>query len=214
MHEIDIHTHQFKSGHFIQVINTFAQDLPFPDDEKLFSAGIHPWHLGLVDADKCLHSIELAMSQKNLFAVGECGLDRTIDTDFSLQEHYFRKQVKIAEKYSKPLIIHCVRAFPELIRLKKDSKSPVPWIIHGFHGNQQSALQLVRHNFYFSAGEALLTDQLKKDILKLIPADRLFLETDDRETSISEIYLHASQILKIGTDELSEAILKNFKNFF
>jgi TatD DNase family protein len=214
MHEIDFHTHQFKSETFIQILNTFAQDLPLPDDENFYSAGLHPWHIGLVNPEECLHSIDLAAVQKNMLMVGECGLDRSIATVFATQEHYFRKQIEIAEKHSKPLIIHCVRAYSDLIKLKKESKLTVPWIIHGFQGNQQTALQLIRHDFYFSVGEPLLNNHLKKDILILLPSDRLFLETDDREISIRRIYILASQILRIDEETLSRIILENFKRLF
>lgn len=214
MNEIDLHTHRFKSESSIQILNTFAQDLPVPEDNFFYSAGLHPWHIDSVNTEECLHSIELAMSQKNMLAVGECGLDRVINTAFAIQEHYFKLQTDIAEKHSKPLIIHCVRAYPDLIRLKIQSKSSVPWIIHGFQGNRQTALQLIRHNFYFSVGETLLSNRLKNHILTLLPADRLFLETDDRETSIFVIYSLASQILKIDNEILSGIILENFESLF
>lgn len=214
MREIDIHTHQFKSETFIQIKNIFAQDLPLFSDEGFYSTGIHPWHIEQVDMEQCLHSIELATDQKNILAVGECGLDLSITTDFAAQEWCFRKQIEIAEKYSKPLIIHCVRSFSELIKLKKELKTTIPWIIHGFQGNEQTALQLIRHNFYFSVGESLLTNHLKKEILILLPPDRLFLETDDHEISITKIYSLASQILKIDEETLSGIIQENFKRLF
>jgi TatD DNase family protein len=214
MHEIDIHTHQVKSEVSIRILNIFAQDLPFLNDKSYYSAGLHPWHIGLVDPEKCLESIEQAVGQKNMLAVGECGLDRSVSVDFAMQEFYFRKQIEIAQKHSKPLIIHCVRAFPELMKIKKETKSDIPWIIHGFHGNQQTALQLMRHNFYFSVGEKLLSDQRKKDILKLLPADRLFLETDDGNSSIRGIYSLAAQILNISHENLIAIVHENFKHLF
>ena len=214
MVEIDLHTHRLKSEASIQILNTFAQDLPLTDNENLYSAGLHPWHLGLVNSEVCLHFIELAINNKNMVAIGECGLDRSVATDFAMQEWYFKKQIELAEKYSKPLIIHCVRAFPEIMKLKKESKSSIPWIIHGFQANRPTTLQLISHNFYFSVGESLLTNQHKIDILPLIPTDHLFLETDDRDVSIRTVYTLASQILKINEEMLSDIILANFKQLF
>jgi TatD DNase family protein len=100
------------------------------------------------------------------------------------------------------------------MKIKKETKSDIPWIIHGFHGNQQTALQLMRHNFYFSVGEKLLSDQRKKDILKLLPADRLFLETDDGNSSIRGIYSLAAQILNISHENLIAIVHENFKHLF
>jgi len=214
MREINLHTHQFKGEICIQIQNIFAQDLPFQNEKSYYSAGIHPWHIRLVDPEECLHLIELAAGEKNMLAVGECGLDRSIPTEFAIQELYFRKQIEIAQKHAKPLIIHCVRAFPELIKIKKETKLDIPWIIHGFQGNQQSALQLIRHDFYFSVGQSLLSNPIKSDILNHIPSNRLFLETDDKAISISEIYSLANQILKNDYEKLSGIILENFKRIF
>lgn len=214
MNEIDLHAHQFKSDSFIQILNIFAQDLPVPEDDFFYSAGLHPWHIDSVNTEECLHSIELAMSQKNMLAVGECGIDRALSTAFAIQERYFKMQIDIAEKHSKPLIIHCVRAYSDLIRIKIQSKSSVPWIIHGFQGNRQIAVQLIRNNFYFSVGESLLTNRNKSDVLTLLPADRLLLETDDRDISISEIYSLASQILNIDNETMTGIILENFERLF
>jgi TatD DNase family protein len=214
MVEIDLHTHRLKSGSSIQILNTFAQDLPLPEDENFYSVGLHPWHLGLVNPEECLQSIDQTMGQINVLAIGECGLDRSVAIDFAVQEKYFRKQIEMAEKYSKPLIIHCVRAFPELMKLKKEYKSTIPWIIHGYHGNRATTLQLIRHHFYFSVGESLLADQQKQEIIRLLPPDRLFLETDNRETTISAIYSLASQGLNIDDETLSNIILDNFKRLF
>ena len=64
MVKIDIHTHRLKSEPSIQILNTFAQDLPLPDNETLYSAGLHPYHLGLVNREVCLHFMELAINNK------------------------------------------------------------------------------------------------------------------------------------------------------
>ena len=214
MLKIDLHTQRLKSDSTIQILNAFAQDLPLPNDENLYSSGLHPWHIGLVNPEKCLQALDQAAGHENLVAIGECGLDRSIVTDFATQEVYFRQQIEIAEKHSKPLIIHCVRAYPELIRLKKEYHSPLPWIIHGYMGNHPTTLQLTRHNFYFSVGESLLTNQQKKEIVELIPLDHLFLETDDRDISISSIYSWTAQLLKVDEETLSAIILENFNRLF
>src|SRR5665648_61181 len=152
--------------------------------------------------------------QENMLALGECGMDRSIPTDFALQKMYFKEQIHIAEKYHKPLIIHCVRAYSDLMKFKKESKSDIPWIIHAYRGNQETTLSLIKHGFYFSVGEQLLKDESKHPILRIIPVERLFLETDNREISIKKIYLLAAQILKIDEEVLTEAIFNNFKTLF
>lgn len=211
---IDIHTHLANDALSIQILNVFAQDLFEVERDSPFSAGLHPWDIDLVNPEECIKTIERFAVQKNMLAIGECGLDRIISTDFALQERYFRQQIEIAEKFRKPLIIHCVRAYSDLMKFKKASKSDLPWIIHGYAGNLDITQSLIMHNFYFSAGERLLKDSRKHDVLRAIPPDRLFLETDDGDTSIAEIYSMAAQVLNIDQDTLIQFITDNFKRIF
>ena len=211
---IDIHTHRANDALSIQILNVFAQDLFEVERDSPFSAGLHPWDIDLSNPEECIKTIERFAVQKNMLAIGECGLDRIISTDFALQERYFRQQIEIAEKFRKPLIIHCVRAYSDLMKFKKASKSDLPWIIHGYAGNLDITQSLIRHNFYFSAGERLLKDSRKHDVLRAIPPDRLFLETDDGDTSIAEIYSMAAQVLNIDQDTLIQFITDNFKRIF
>lgn len=211
---IDIHTHRANDALSIQILNVFAQDLFEVERDSPFSAGLHPWDIDLVNPEECIKTIERFAVQKNMLAIGECGLDRIIVTNFALQERYFRQQIEIAEKIRKPLIIHCVRAYSDLMKFKKASKSDLPWIIHGYAGNLDITQSLIMHNFYFSAGERLLKDSRKHDVLRAIPPDRLFLETDDGDTSIAEIYSMAAQVLNIDQDTLTQFISDNFKRIF
>jgi len=212
--QVNLHTHCLTPEESLQVLNVFAQDLKTVNSQSLYSAGLHPWHILENDTDECLLKIEKAGSDKRMIAIGECGLDRLINTNFEIQQFIFRKQIDIAEKLQKPLIIHCVRAVNELIAIKKQSQSKVPWILHGFTGNQEITRSLIRHGFYFSVGEPMLKDQRKYSAFKEIPTDRLFLETDDRNISIKNIYLLAAQIREIDEVALIESIFNNFKTVF
>ncbi len=214
MRMIDIHTHQANDPYSIQIRNIFAQDLVEDVFDFPFSAGLHPWDIDNVDPEQCMQAIEAATKQKNMLAVGECGLDRLITTDFALQEQYFQQHIHIADKCRKPLIIHCVRAYSDLMRIKKASKSELPWIIHGFAGNLDMTLSLISHNFYFSVGERLLNDKNKHDILRTIPPDRLFLETDNGDITIVKIYLLAAQALNMDQEALIQITDTNFKRIF
>lgn len=214
MQQIDFHTHHLKKAGSIQVLNVFAQDFAGHEPDSFYSVGLHPWHIGKVDAETCFQAIERAVKHKKMLAIGECGLDRTIPADFALQKHAFFMQISIAEKYSKPLIIHCVRAYSDLLQLKKETKSELPWIIHGYHGNKDTTQSLISHGFYFSVGESLLQDQYKQNNLRMIPGERLFLETDDRTIPIGTIYRQAAQVLLVDEEKLTEQMYRNFKTMF
>lgn len=214
MISIDFHTHGMKPDKSIQLLNCFAQDLPIADDGNLYSVGIHPWHLESIEINDCLQAMEQAMNLPYIVAVGECGIDRAIDTEVVWQEYYFRKQAEMARKYSKPLIIHCVRAFPEVMRMKKEVRPTLPWIIHGFRGKEQTAASLIKNGFYISVGGKLLDDPKKMKAFSMIPLDRLLLETDDSHQSINGVYEQAARLLNIQVEDLQERIMANFKDIF
>jgi len=214
MRLIDLHTHRTNETGNIQILNIFAQDLLPEAPDHLFSVGLHPWHIGKVNPEDCFRAIDYAATRKNMLAVGECGLDRSIAIDFALQNWCFKQQIKITENHCKPLIIHCVRAYSDLLKCKKESKSGLPWIIHGYLGNLETTFSLIKHDFYFSVGERLLIDEAKHDILRSIPSGRLFLETDDSKISIADIYSLAARVLKMDENELAQSIANNFTSLF
>ena len=151
-----------------------------------------------------------------LKAIGECGLDRACDSDFELQREVFIKQIELSEQYYKPLIIHAVRSYPDIISIRKETKSNQPWIIHGFNGNEHSAEQLLRHDgIYLSLGDVLFKNEKRAErLLDIIPLDRLFLETDVAERSIVEVYEKASLLSGVATDILRKDIFDNFVKIF
>ena len=91
--------------------------------------------------------------------------------------------------------MHCVAAYQEIIQLKKQLKLTVPLIIHGFSKNAQVAESLIKNGFYLSFGKYLLLNADLASVLKTIPPNQLFLETDTIEQSIFEVYAKAEEIL-------------------
>lgn len=203
---IDLHTHQTNSGDFA-IFNAFLERTTIP-----CSYGIHPWYVDKC-ADDSIESIELLIQQENCFAIGECGLDKNTDIDWDLQMNYFEAQIKLSEKYQKPLIIHCVKAIQELILLKRKHQPKQAWIFHGFR-KINVAQQLIEEGFYLSIGSALLTDNNLAQVVSVLPVDRLFLETDDKEITIQSVYQKMMEIRQINSSQLEEAIQLNFQKVF
>jgi TatD DNase family protein len=214
MRYIDFHTHRDYDPEIIQIRNVFAQDFAGNQPSGFFTVGLHPWHLKECNQEQALANIANAALSKNMLMIGECGLDKKTEADFAVQKAAFQKQIELAELFHRPFIIHCVKAYNELITLKKMSKPNIPWVIHGFNGNRETAESLLQHHFYFSIGERLLKNDLKSELLRMIPPNRLFLETDDQDISIQKIYFFAAQILGIAETELQEQIIRNFKLIF
>ncbi|MBL0328602.1 MAG: TatD family hydrolase [Bacteroidetes bacterium] len=209
---IDVHTHSLKQSDAIQVYNQAIED---PFQASLCSVGIHPWYINRDNLNNQLEQLEILLHQKTVIALGECGLDKLIDLPMVTQETVFKAQILLAEKHKKPLIIHCVRAFDDLLRIRKGMNVSVPMIIHGYNNNKEIALQLLKSGCYFSFGKALLNNESNASkVISLIPSDKLFLETDSSDTTIENIYTAASGLLKLEMDVLKKIISTNFKNVF
>ncbi len=208
----DIHTHSTSSSN--QVF-TIQNRYPTSDDfSNPFSVGIHPWFLKNETVEIELVLLEEKLQHSKCFALGECGLDKAIETDFDFQKEVFIRQIELSEKYQKPIIIHCVRAFQEIIEIRKSQKPSQPWIIHGFQKDKQLAFSLIENGFYMSFGEAVLKSAKVQDVISAISMDRIFLETDNAKVSIQEIYQKIADLKMITLKELQEKIYKNFTIVF
>lgn len=182
---------------------------------RLVSVGIHPWYINENNYLSDLLLLEQSIFNKNVVAIGECGLDKLIDIDFDLQKDVFKQQLLMAEKANKPLIVHCVKAFDDLIKIKKKLKVAVPIIVHGYNNNEIISKQLLENGFYFSFGKALLIENSNASkIISSISIDRIFLETDDADTSIKSIFEAASNRLDVKIEDLKKSIYSNYKKIF
>ena len=204
----NIHTHV--SVHPESEILSFAPEELSTDNRSFYaSVGIHPWTLTEENADIQWEALRESIKNKRIIAIGECGLDKLKGPSMELQTAVFKQEAALAESSSLPLIIHCVKAFNELIQLKKAISPRQPWIIHGFRGKLPLALDCIRHGFYLSIGS-----HFQENALKVIPLERLFIETDESEESIESIYQRIAEIKGISQQELLEAINKNVREVF
>ncbi|PIF34815.1 TatD DNase family protein [Flavobacterium sp. 9] len=213
MELFNFHTHQFTNQpNILELVNQYPQE--FDATIPFYSIGIHPWYIKEDQIDADLKIIEEKLQTKNCLAIGECGLDKRIEVPLEKQIFVFEKQLALAEKYKKPVVIHCVAAFQEVIAIKKKLKISVPMIIHGFSKNSQIAEQLIKAGFYISFGKYLLRNPELKSVFLNVPNDRFFLETDTIEEGISQVYDLASEYKNITIKELQEIISSNFKSVF
>ncbi len=211
---IDIHTHGGSPPDGIRMVCLDAGKEENPSGEW-FSVGIHPWTLGHTDTARALARVREMARQEKVLALGECGLDLLADADLMLQEEVLREHIAIAEQAGKPLIIHCVKAHNELIRIRHSTRTKVPFIIHGYDNNLAIARQLLQQGFYFSLGKALLKPHSNAaGLIGQCPLERLFLETDDSCLPIADIYAAAARLRKLPLEELQAAIKRNFSGLF
>jgi TatD DNase family protein len=224
---VDVHTHRRIQTAGVLSISNFSQK----DFQNAFftdlsqntegvtscSVGLHPWFLTKENFEKDFDRLSQLASNQRVIAIGECGLDKLKGEDIAFQTLVFERQIRLAEAVSKPVVIHCVRAFGEVVAVKKRLKPSVPLIIHGFNKKASILEELVRHDFYISIGGAILEKKHLNtegvhfaEILRQIPLDRLFFETDDAENmGISEVYDAAAKMLGMDLADLKSKIYEN-----
>ncbi len=177
------------------------------------SIGVHPCYLD--NYEQLLVEIRQFAGHKNVLAIGECGLDNICNKDKDLQQKIFRQQVFLASEHNKPLIIHCVRAYTELVAIIGEMKPPVPIIIHGYNKNPEVATFLLKEGMFLSFGPAILNERSPAAmVLKDIPDDVFFLETDDTAIEIAEIYRAAATLRKTDMETLILQLQNNFRKIF
>ena len=209
----NLHTHQSSNNSdILELVNQYPWD--FDDTLPNYSIGIHPWYINENRLELDLKTIQKKLQLPECLALGECGLDKRIEISLPLQIAIFEKQIALAEKFQKPIILHLVGAFDELIEIKKRLKIAVPMIIHGFSKSEQLAKQLIDNGFYLSFGKYLLRNPELKSVFKSIPNNKFFLETDTIKESLHDVYQLASKYKQIKIIELQEIINSNFSTVF
>ena len=186
----DIHTHNAQTE--AQTIDT---------------VGIHPWHAENAD----LATIEAAAMEVD--AIGEIGLDFVCDVEREVQMAVFRAQLAIAERHEKAVVLHCVRAFEEVMKIVLEYRLKAV-IFHGFIGSKEQAQRAVQQGFYLSFGERTFRSPKTIEALRSTPLSSLFVESDESTTPIEEIYEKIAELRGIPTTELITAIEENFNRIF
>lgn len=157
MQPVDFHTHRGDPS----------------DASAAVSVGIHPWDSATVAAD-AVGRLRAEAAGERVVAIGECGLDALRGAPMPRQLELLRAQAAVAEELHKPLILHIVRAWNEIIALKRELRPSVPWAIHGFRGKPELAQRLLDEGFYLSLGP-----RHNPLTASLIPSGRLLIESDD-----------------------------------
>lgn len=185
---IDIHTHLATDAVTIRTV------------------GVHPWLAG----EGALPSAEEIASAE---AVGEIGLDKASAVDFSLQTALFQAQLRLAEQYEKPVVLHVVRAYEEVLKALDEVQLPAV-IFHGFIGSTALTEQLLKRGCYLSFGERTFRSSKTQEALRSTPLEQLFIETDESRMPLGEIYEKVAEAKGISSTALKKATYENYLKLF
>lgn len=203
---IDSHTHHFEQSNAI--INYTPSEIDFKP-YFLYSAGLHPWWIENPSESLISSIFNIAIKSGNVVAIGECGIDKLIDIPLNIQIEILEKHIVLSETLKKPLILHCVRAWQELISMHRKYKAKQPWIIHGFRGKPSILHSLLSEGFYISYGSLY-----NEKSLQATSYDRLLIETDDSPLEIEEVASKVANSLNISMEQLVALTNYNATNIF
>jgi len=213
MNFLDIHTHKVAQQSDVTGIQSLSLTsdifLAMPKTKPI-SVGLHPWYAKMDQLEIQMRYLAVVAKQPNVMLIGECGLDRLKGEKLEHQIAIFETQLALAEQMGKPVIIHCVKCFNELIEIKERLDVKTPLIIHGFNKKEVLGKQLQNKGFILSFGPSVLKPD--SGAAKLIAeTDCFFLETDDSDVSIQEIYQAAANLKKCSVDKLKALIFENWR---
>ena len=187
---LDIHTHNAQTN--AQTIET---------------VGIHPWHAAIGDL------AEVERLAPSVDAIGEIGLDYACEVPREVQMAVFRAQLTLAKELEKPVILHCVRAFEDTIKIVGEYRLKAV-IFHGFIGSKEQAQRAVNQGYYLSFGERTFRSPKSIEALRTTPLSQLFVESDESTTPIEEMYAKIAELRGVEVSELLKATEANFKRIF
>jgi TatD DNase family protein len=170
----------------------------------------------------------------NIVAIGECGLDYSpappedADRSKDEQEVLFRGQIDLAIKYKLPLIIHARKAVDEVIEILKEYKN-LSGVFHCYSGGKKRIQKILElgENWFFGIDGNLTYEDGLVEIVKLIPKDRLLLETDspyltpvpyrgqiNNPTNVKYIYQKVAEIWDKNFNDTEKVIDSNANRLF
>lgn len=212
--------------------NSFDKVIKIANDyESVYCAlGIHPTEAQKAQSEDFERILELS-SNKKVVAIGECGLDYYWDkTYIGEQKEVFVKQIEIAKKLKKALIVHDRESHKDVFEiLTENINGEIPVVMHCFSGSLEFAKECIKKGFYIALGGVVTFKNAKKvhEIAKEIPLEYLLLETDapyltpepyrGKRNEPAYVKFAAEKIAElrgVSIDEIAEATTDNAKMIF
>lgn len=208
---IDVHTH-VKRPCTDQGVDILALSVEEETSSgTLYTAGVHPWNVAEVDFEAVHRLLDNHAQSACFVGVGEIGLDRARPEYWDKQLLFFEHQLKWAQSNAKPVVLHCVRSYYDVIAVVKKARATVPLIFHGYRGNEQVTRALLAYNSYFSFG----LRELSPEKMNAVPLSRMFFETDgNADIQIDRVYEDAGKILNVPADKMASQIWGNAETVF
>lgn len=149
------------------------------------TAGVSPNDIPQTEEElwKQLAEIEkiVEKNKEKICAIGEIGLDYYWNTDNKeLQKKAFIEQIKIANKYNLPIVIHTREAVMDTLQILKENKVTKTGVFHCCPQNRELIKEGLKLGFYISFAGSITFKNSKnaEEMINLVPNDRILIETD------------------------------------
>ncbi|MCZ2100297.1 MAG: TatD family hydrolase [Chitinophagales bacterium] len=210
---IDFHNHSI--WHQPDVIEVVSIHGLQQKNKKYYTIGYHPWWTEQPLTESQLDVLETAYANDPYcLGIGEFGLDKLKGANLDMQAIIMEQQLKIASKHHAPIVLHCVRSFERALVLRKKYDN-FPWVNHGFVRNKILAKQVLDAGIHLSLAPHLRMTPVFEAMLKYVPLDRIFIETDSEfHVNIQDRYRIFAEIRQMSVDEIKEIVFDNFTKFY
>lgn len=196
----------------VEVVNVSVDNYQRP---LLYSVGIHPWYISKENYDDYIQKFHIIVPEKQCIAIGECGLDKSFESNYDLQVKIFLQQIKTANILKKSIILYSLKAWKEITEILQNQKNKMPLIIPSDYLPDDDKLLQPIKDYYISFDKSVyLGDEKTIKYLKNISSKKILFHNTDEDISIKDIYQSASDILKIDLNTLQHQILENFYRAF
>ena len=157
-----------------------ARDIAEKNRDVYFAIGVHPLFL---DDKEPLGLREALVKHPKCLAVGEVGLDAFLPgSDLARQSAWFEREAAFAAEYDKPLVIHCRKAYFELLELLKRQfqAKPVSFLLHSCSCSKEQLGPFLEMGAYVSFSGTITRSNARKtkELALSVPNERVLLETD------------------------------------
>ncbi len=199
-------------------------------DEKLWvSLGVHPYDASSWNDDVRDGFIKLIKDNDFVVAIGEIGLDyfRNL-TPKDLQKDVFIKQLELAMEFDLPAVLHIRDAMDDAFNVLDE----IPYkkiVLHSFNGSMEQAKRGIEAGYYFSFSGMITypKNDYLRDIVKIIPEDRILVETDcpylppqkfrgkrNEPAFVREVALTVADVRGVGIEDVERFTTDNFMRLF
>ncbi|HNX69319.1 MAG TPA: TatD family hydrolase [Candidatus Omnitrophota bacterium] len=158
-----------------------VEAIAYRDERIVPFFGVHPWNGGQV-AEGWEVQLEKMLEIHPGAGIGEVGLDRARAAEsFERQKQVFRAQLAMAGRLSRPVAVHCARAWGELLTaLRAQKPAGLRCMVHSFNGSAGVLREFLDLGAFISFSWKILRDKSDRvlELVRRVPDDRLLLETD------------------------------------